>query len=80
MLTELKLVTMKTKTQPVDNQQALNKMLAEALKQPGVADVMQLAETADRFSKTADRYGVYIDWQRFPGLSSSCICPEPQMA
>ncbi len=68
----------KIKSKPaIDNQQALDAMLAEAMKQPGVAAAMQLIETAEKYSQPAKGYSAYIDWQRYPVLSTNCSLLQP---
>jgi len=70
---------MKPDAQPVDIQKELNDLLDEAMKQPGIAVAMELMEASEKYSRSANEYANYIDWQRFPVLYTSCnsSCPEP---
>jgi hypothetical protein len=63
------------KVEAVDIQQQANDLLAEALKQPGLAVVMELMEAAERYSRPITEYDSYINCQRLP-FHTSCNSPE----
>jgi hypothetical protein len=66
--------------QVVDKQQQLNDMLAEAMKQPGLEIAIQLMEAAEKSSQPAKEFASYIDWHRFPVLSTTCGSPDLEPA
>jgi hypothetical protein len=48
------------------------KLLAEAMKQPGVYAAMEAMELAEKYTRPVSAFGEIIEWQRFPAFFTSC--------
>jgi hypothetical protein len=59
----------------IDIQQQANDLLVEAMKQPGVAVMMELMEASEKYSRPITEYSSYFDYQRLP-FHTSCNSPE----
>lgn len=65
-------------TQAQNDQNELNRLIDEAMKQPGIKDVMHAMEVSEAYSKSAEEVALYVGWQRYPEFYSSAhtACPE----
>jgi hypothetical protein len=52
--------------------QSVEGLLAEAMKQPGVGTVIEVAEAAAKYNSAAAGYHQYMCWRRFASSSGSC--------
>lgn len=43
----------------------LDDVLAEAMRQPGVAAVVEAYEASDKFNRPVTEYNALVEWQRF---------------
>jgi len=62
----------KAQTAPPDSQSDLDRLLAEAMKQPGIATAMQLAEESEKYLRATAGYDNYLAWEQSPSCFSSC--------
>ena len=68
---------MKTPTHKSKPVVDVSKLLAEALKQPGIATVVEVYEMAEKFDRPVSEFNAIVEWQRYPAVVSSCDSTHP---
>jgi hypothetical protein len=54
------------------SQSELDRLLAEAMKQPGIADALKLTEASEQYVATLAGYETYFAWEESRSCFSSC--------
>ena len=65
------------KPQNVGNQKDISKLLAEALKQPGIREAIDVFEASEQYSRQVAEFDCLSEQQRFPiffNASHSAVC------
>ena len=53
-------------------QQQVDELLSEAMKQPGVMEAMEAFDQAEKANNAAAAYSSYIEWFRVPAAHNAC--------
>ena len=50
----------------------LEDLLAEAMKQPGINDVMQVVQASEAYMRAAETFYALVEQQKYPAFISTC--------
>ena len=66
-----------TNNTPPSSKSELDRLLEEAMKQPGIAAAMQLAASSEKYFATVANYDNYVSAEQVPSFFSSCSIEAP---